>query len=95
MTKIAAKWLLYDRDIPLSRAARACGVSHPYLSNVLNGKKGPSRKLQTNLSRFLDLPESILFKPVPSISHVILAETGFNFKQKKLHAVEKPAKGDG
>ena len=94
MTRIAAKWILYDRGVSLAKAARAYKVSHPYLSNVLNGHKEPSQKLRINLSRFLNLPESVLFVPVPSISHVIIRESGFNFKQKKLHVVEKPAKGD-
>ena len=90
-----AKFILFDRGISVGDAAKHCGVSYPYMSNVLNGKKSPSQKLQDNLSEMLGLPSDILFAPVNSISHLILAETGFNFKQKKLKLVEKPKRGDG
>jgi len=56
-----ARKILFDRGISMTEAAERCGVSRPFLSMVLHGKKNPSPKVKQGLSKLLRISQKELF----------------------------------
>jgi len=62
--RLKAKKILWEHEIPISEAAKYCGVSPEFLTMVLNCHKKPSPKVRQGLSKLLKLPQKELFQPL-------------------------------
>lgn len=58
---LKVKFLLFKNQITVSHAAKYCGVSKAFMSQVLNSHKKPSAKVRRGLSRMLRIPQKDLF----------------------------------
>ena len=56
-----ARKILFEKEITVKEAAKHCGVSRPFLSMVLHGKKKPSKKVKQGLTNLLRIPQKELF----------------------------------
>lgn len=59
--RTVARKILFEREISLTEAANHCGVSIPFISMVLSGRKRPSLKVRQGLSQLLKIPQEKLF----------------------------------
>jgi transcriptional regulator with XRE-family HTH domain len=77
-------WLeqqLEKRSWSMSELARRCDVSHPTISRVISGERGPGPDLCRAIAHAFDMPEEKVFRIAGLLSELPAPDEDFTFAQ--------------
>lgn len=72
--------------VPISNLAEGIGISQPYLSNILSGKKVPSVEVANKFARFFKVSDTKIY--------TLLGWTSNDMDEKALQSLNDMAKRD-